>query len=62
MNVQINKVDITTCLKEGGFTLNPHTHKWSRSGVNTLHGELPSTYISDNVYSHGNIYVRKKVD
>ena len=61
MNVQMNKVSLTTCLKEGGFELNPHTHKWSRN-VNTSHGELPSTYVSDNVYSHGNIYVRKKVD
>ena len=58
----MNMQEVKNLFKESGFIQNPHTHKWSRGNVNTLHGELPATYVSGNTYSHSDIYVRKKVD
>lgn len=58
----MNMQEITNLFKEGGFIQNPHTHKWCKNGVNSSHGELPTTYMTEAKYWHGNIYIRKKVD
>jgi len=62
----MNMQEIKILFKESGLIENPHTHKWIRGSINSSHGELPTTFMSEEKCNervwHGNIYIRKKVD
>ena len=58
----MNMQEVKNLFKENGFIENPHTHKWIKGSVNSSQGELPTTYMSEARYWHGDIYIRKKVD
>jgi hypothetical protein len=54
--------EMALSLKQNGFIQNPNTLKWEKHGVNTKDGELPTAFMSEEVYRVNNPYIRKKND